>query len=164
VIEHGYFATPPQLRRAARLGVWLSTQPAIAQVEDRLISASGGTALGRAPFPLRSALSVGVGCALGSDWNATPGSAARPFVPLETIRIATGQHHRGGLDEDEVVDIATAMHLHTRAAAELAGCSDRGAIHPGALADLVVLSTDPVADLAGCRVLGAVVDGRRLDA
>ena len=163
-IEHGFFATSDQLMRAGRLGVWLSTQPAIAMVEGALVAERARGLLGTIPFPLRTALRHGVRCALGSDWNAAPGTMGRPFAPLESIRLAVRQLGRvGELDPDELIDVSTAIYLHTRAPAELAGCTDRGGIWPGALADFVLLSGNPLVDLSAVQVAGVVVDGRRLE-
>ncbi|MFI6348623.1 amidohydrolase [Streptomyces sp. NPDC050560] len=161
-VEHGFLATPAQLARAARLGVWLSAQPAVAHIESALVHARLPDPTGA--FPLASALAGGVRCALGSDWNATPGTRLRPFDPLASVRAAVTRAGADGrsLGADEAVDTATALYLHTRAPALLAGLDDVGGLWPGARADLVALGADPVEDLGAARVVGVVTGGEPL--
>jgi predicted amidohydrolase YtcJ len=144
--------------------VWLSTQPSVAHIESALIRRSLSAAALAGAFPLRSALAAGVSCALGSDWNATPGTSVRPFGPLESVRAAV---HRTGADglpfgADEAVGVAAAFHLHTRAPADLAGLRDVGGLWPGAWADLVALSADPLTDLASAEVREVAIGGELL--
>jgi predicted amidohydrolase YtcJ len=161
-LEHGFRITPEQLARAASLGVWLSTQPAIASVEGALLAASLGPAAMESLCPLATALRLGVRCALGSDWNATPGTDGRPFSPLASVEAAVTRRTMYGqrLGTAEAVDVGTAMYLHTRAPAELVGADDLGGIWPGARADLVALTGDPADGVTGLRVAATVTGGR----
>jgi predicted amidohydrolase YtcJ len=161
-IEHGFLAEHEQLTTAADLGVWLSTQPAVGFVEAALLRGQLPDAALARVFPLRSALDAGVRCALGSDWNATPGTSVRPFAPLESIRAAVARTGADGLPfgRGEAIDPVTAIHLHTRAPARLAGFADAGGLWPGALADLVALTADPLTDLTSTQVAAVFVGGR----
>ena len=163
-IEHGFFATPKQLERAARIGVWLSTQPGVGYMDSELIrDRLPAEAVSRA-FPLATALGKGVLCALGSDWNATPGSLQRPFSPLQTLRTAVTRVGADGLAlaEDEAVAVEKTFYLHTRAPAELVGVDDLGGLWPGARGDLVALDADPLQGLAEAEVSAVVVGGSLL--
>lgn len=161
VLEHGFFATEQQLRRTASLGVWLSTQPGIASVEGPMfVSGMGGHRFGQM-CKLATARRAGVRCALGSDWNATPGTTARPFSPLDSIAVATTRMTAYGdsFGPQEALEIDDAIYLHTRAPAELVGVGDLGGIWPGARADLVALSDSPQDGVAGLSVLTVLVGG-----
>lgn len=127
-IEHAFFATSAQLQRAAALDVWLSLQPSMLEINAHLMDEPAR----RRALPLRSALRAGVRIALGSDWNATPGTHLRPYAPLRSLHLAT----RHGA---ESLDAATALRLHTRAAADLAGRGAVGRIVTGAWGDLLVV-------------------------
>ncbi|MDQ1677377.1 MAG: hypothetical protein QOC93_2521 [Actinomycetota bacterium] len=160
-LEHAFRITPDQLARAASLEVWLSTQPAIASVEGSFLAAALGPAAMESLCPIATALRLGVRCALGSDWNATPGTDARPFSPLESVAAAVTRRTMYGqqLGTAEAVDVATAMYLHTRAPAELVGADDLGGIWPGARADLVALCGDPADGVEGCTVAATITGG-----
>lgn len=164
-IEHGYLATADQLARIGRLGIWLSAQPAIADLESTLIHRSLGEAEATASFPLASALRREVPCVLGSDWNATPGSSTRPFDPLRSIRAATDRIGADGrhLGSAEQISVETAFYLHTKAPALMIGRSDLGLLWPGACADVVVLDADPLTDLDQVAVAASIVDGVAVD-
>jgi predicted amidohydrolase YtcJ len=161
VIEHGFFASADQLERAGSLGVWLSTQPGIGSVEASLLASVLDERTSETVFPLATALGRGVRCVLGSDWNATPGHAVRPFSPLDSIRVAVTRRMADGLvfGALEAVDVATAMYLHTRAPAQLVGVDDMGGLWPGARADLVALSADPCRALDDAAMVATLVDG-----
>lgn len=138
VIEHGLFMTTAQLRRAAGLGVWLSTQPGLLDINDHLLDGSASEAC-----PLASALGAGVRVALGSDWNATPGTRRRPYSPLRTMAAARR-------DRAEAIDPWAALRLHTRAPAALIGHPSLGSLAVGAPADLVAFDGLPgVEELTG---------------
>lgn len=159
-IEHGLFMKRAQLEWAAAQRVWLSTQPGLLEIDARVTDRVGGGAC-----PLRSALAAGVRCALGSDWNATPGTQRRPFAPLRTIRSAVRSAHDGTCP-DETIPAATALYLHTRAPAELVGAADLGGIWPGAAADLVALpghlDAEDLADAAEATPTAVLVGGRQV--
>ena len=127
VIEHGLHATTDQLRRAADLRVWLSTQPGLLEINDHVLGAGVDAS---SACPLRSALQAGVRIALGSDWNATPGTQGRPYAPARSLFHACR-------DRPEAIDPRTALYLHTRAPAELVGHPSLGLLTRGAPADLV---------------------------
>lgn len=145
-IEHGFDVSDAQLTRMAAHDIWWSTQPAVVGVELN----AAATALRRHRLvPLRTALRLGVGCVLGSDWNGTPGRRGRPFQPLESVALSVERRSLWGQDFDveESLPASAALHLHTRTAALMLGRGDLGVIAPGASADLVGLDADPTATL-----------------
>ena len=164
VIEHGFFATPQQLERAARIGVWLSTQPAVAYMDAELIRGNLPSRVVEQSFPLASALARNVMCALGSDWNATPGSDQRPFDPLQTVRTAVTRMCADGsvLALGEAISVDVAFYLHTRAPAQLVGAEDLGGLWKGSIADFIALDGDPLADVHDGKVVATVLGGQRL--
>ena len=164
VIEHGFFATRQQLEHAARLGVWLSTQPAVAYMDAELIRGSLPSRVVDRSFPLASALAQNVMCALGSDWNATPGSEQRPFDPLLSIRTSVTRVCADGsvLAPDEAISVDMALYLHTRAPAQLVGADDLGGLWEGAVADFVALDGDLLTDLHDGKVVATVLGGQLL--
>ena len=145
-IEHGFDLSDAQLARMAAHDVWWSTQPAVVGVELNAATSAWGR---RRLVPLRSALRLGVGCVLGSDWNGTPGRRGRPFRPLESVALAVERRSLWGeeFDVEESLPPATALHLHTRTAAVMLGRDDLGLIAPGARADLIGLDADPTTTL-----------------
>lgn len=155
-IEHGLYMTDEQLEKAHRFKVWLSTQPALLEVNSHLLAVRAGGAAG---CPLRSALRSGVRVALGSDWNATPGTHLRPYAPLRSLALATGEG-------PERIPPRTALRLHTRGPAELVGHRSLGRIAPGAPADLIAFdglrdASDLTAD-GGAVPSDVIVAGRQL--
>lgn len=128
-IEHAVFASPAQLRRAARLSVWLSLQPALRELNAHVITALPPPARNQA-CPLADALSAGARVALGSDWNATPRSRTRPFAPRRTLAAAT--------TGPQAVAPDIALRLHTRGSGALVGHPSLGSLVPGAPADLLM--------------------------
>jgi predicted amidohydrolase YtcJ len=128
-IEHAVFASSAQMRRAASLGVWLSLQPALRELNAHLIDALPSAARDEA-FPLAGALGAGARVALGSDWNATPRTRIRPFAPCRTLVAAT--------TGPQAIPADVALDLHTRGSGELVGHPSLGSVAQGAPADLLV--------------------------
>lgn len=157
-IEHAFWASVEQVERARDLGVWLSVQPNLDAINaHHLTSGNGRTARS---IDIRNAFETGARVALGSDWNATPGTRERPYSPLRSIATVV----ESGLDP------ATALDLHTRQVGLLMGRDDVGALRKGHHADLVAypdvtdlegLLADPGVAPATVIVGGDVVLGER---
>lgn len=151
-IEHGVFATPSQLHRAADLGVWWSAQPGLGELNSHLLGSS------RTAFnPLASGLAAGVRLALGSDWNATPGSDRRPFAPRRSLAAATD-------NGAESIAPEVALTCHTAGSGELFGVSKLGQLVAGAPADILAFEGVPdaeaLADPDGAGPTHVIVAGR----
>lgn len=144
-IEHGFFMTPAQIERAARLRIWYSTQLAAPSIDAPYVASSRHGHLAGC-CPLASALDAGLKCALGSDWNAVPRTSQRPFGPLRSVAAAVTRRSVYGddLGPDQSISLADAFYLHTAAPAELIGDRWLGGIFPGAHADLALLADDPL--------------------
>jgi predicted amidohydrolase YtcJ len=137
-IEHFECATDEHIRRAARLGLRVSIQPAF----DRLWGGEGALyadrlgaerALGMNRF--RSMMDGGLVLGAGSDSTVTP---LDPLLQMASLR----DHHV----ESERMSAAAALRLHTLGSHALAdGEGIRGTIQPGAQADLALLDRDPLA-------------------
>lgn len=138
-IEHAMFATPGQTERMARMGVTAVVQP------GHLISygafvASTGIDRYLPPVPLRRLLDAGVRVAFGSD------APTAVWKPLEILRAAVERRTQEGarLAPEQAAGRDEAFRAATSEAARAAGVGDsKGAILPGRLADLAVLSGDP---------------------
>jgi predicted amidohydrolase YtcJ len=157
-IEHFECASDDHLRRAASLGLGASVQPAF----DLLWGGPGGMYAGRIG-PERAALmnrfasmlARGIVVGAGSDSTVTP---LDPFLQMAALRA----HHV----EDERVDAATALAVHTRGGHTLVGRdSVKGAIASGMDADFTVLDRDPlevdIDDLMQTNVLQTWIGGER---
>lgn len=162
-VMHGYlWPTEHDMRRAARLGVILSTQPAMQWRVAAGIDAQFGRDAAERTAPLRSWLDAGAVLAGGSD------GPDFPMSPLFGMWQARTRHVRG-LDEPlgprEALTADEALRLWTTDAAHYAFAEGRrGVLAAGALADWVELDFDPIdADpeqLLDIRVLRTVVGGR----
>lgn len=159
---HAYLEPSAEtMRRAAELGVILSSQPAIQWANAAwLAELLPGT--GAASNPLRSWIAAGVRVALGSDG---------PYFPFDPCRLMWFARTRAAKGTDQLIGREHALTPEealaglTRDAAYMAGVEDRrGMLSSGLLADWVELSGDPLTasddDLTRLRVLRTVVGGR----
>ena len=156
-VEHFELATPEQIARAARLGIFLSVQP---QFDARwghpggMYDARLGASRARTMNALRSAKRAGATLAGGDD------SPVCRLSPLEGMRAATRHHN-----EDERLAVEEALLMYTYDAARF-GHAERetGTLLPGYAADVVVLDGDPLASgsFDGVRVTETWRDGERV--
>lgn len=157
-IEHFECATDDHIERAARLGLRASVQPAFDHYwggthglyarrigEERALDMNRfGTMAGR-----------GLRLGAGSDSTVTP---LDPFLQMASLR----GHHV----EDERMDAAAALEMHTVGSRAMAGDASAGVIAAGQGADLVVVDRDPLEvstdDLTKTNVLGTWISGERV--
>ncbi|HSL19971.1 MAG TPA: amidohydrolase [Vicinamibacterales bacterium] len=127
-LEHGDLLVSDLLDRAAKLGVILVQNPSHLTVTE--LAARFGEARKAGMQPLKSVLRAGVVLALGSDG---------PANPFQNIAWATTHPN----NPDEALSREEAVQAYTwgSAYAQFAE-QERGAIAPGMLADLAVLSQD----------------------
>lgn len=146
-IEHFECASDDHIRRALKLGLTASVQPAFDRywggIEGLYAERIGAErALGMNRF--RSMLDAGLTLMAGSDSTVTP---LDPFLQMASLRA----HHVA----DQQVDARTALDLHTV-----------GALAEGARADLALLDRDPlevdVDELMRTEVLGTWIEGARV--
>jgi len=157
-IEHFECSSDDHIRRAGRLNLGISLQPAF----DRFWGGADGLyarRMGweRARWMNRAATMLGAGLAVGagSDSTVTP---LDPFLQMASLR----DHHV----PEERLDPDTALRLHTAGSLSLSGRPGRGPLVPGAAADLVLVDRDPVAssvdELLATEVLGTWIGGVRV--
>ena len=140
-IEHCGVCRPALARRLAALGVLVVTQPSF-------VYHNGDRYLRQVPaedlpylYPLRTLLEAGVPLAAGSD------APVAPPGPLSGLAGATRRLSSGGaaVTPGQAVTAEEALVMHTRAAAYAAfEEGERGSLHAGKRADLVLLSGLPV--------------------
>jgi predicted amidohydrolase YtcJ len=153
-IEHFEVATPDQIARCARLGLFLSMQPqfdAAWGAPGGMYAARLGPERARSMNALRSARRAGVVLAGGDD------SPVCRLSPLEGMRAAVDHHN-----PNERLSVEDALLMYTYDAARFGHVEDRtGRLAPGYAADFVVLDGDPIArrSFAGVRVLETWRDG-----
>lgn len=158
-IEHFECASDDHIRRAKRLSLRASVQPAFDAFwggEDGLYSERIGRERSRAMNRFGSMCEQDLALAAGSDSTVTP---LDPFLQMKALRA----HHVEG----QSVSGKLALRLHTiggHGAADQDGV--RGAIEPGAIADLAWLDRDPVTtdpnELLDTEVLGTWASGTRV--
>lgn len=144
---HAYFVHPDTAKRAARLGVFVDTQPAW-YYKDATPLAEG---LGRERLTrfigLKTLRDAGVTVAINTDhmFGVDRDDAMNPFNPFLTMYAATTRRTEAGevIGPAEVVSRQEALRMMTSAAARFGfDEKDRGSIERGKLADFVVLDTD----------------------
>ncbi|WP_424187365.1 amidohydrolase family protein [Actinokineospora sp. G85] len=157
-VEHAGLVRPDQLARFAALGVTPVVQPAFLWSFGDDYAAIMGPE--RAPWLYRgqSFVEEGVRLVGSSDRPVTTGA------PLRAMQFMLDRTTGGGrrVGPAEAVSPATAVRAYTTEAAWACHWErDLGALTPGSLADLVVLTADPhVAPPADIGVRATVVDGR----
>jgi predicted amidohydrolase YtcJ len=166
---HAYFVHRDQAARAARLGVFIDTQPAW-HYKDADALADG---LGRERLEhfigLRTWRDAGVAVAINTDhmFGLDPNEALNPFNPFLTIYAATTRRTEAGrvVGAGEAISRRDALRMMTSTAARFSfDEKNRGSIETGKLADFVVLGdpllTVPPERLRSIRVDLTVVGGR----
>jgi predicted amidohydrolase YtcJ len=166
---HAYFVHRDQAARAARLGVFIDTQPAWHYKDaDALVDALGRERLEHF-IGLRTWRDAGVAVAINTDhmFGLEANEALNPFNPFLTIYAATTRRTESGrvVGAREAISRPDALGMMTRAAARFSfDEKNRGSIETGKLADFVVLSdpllTVPPERLRTIRADLTVVGGR----
>ncbi len=146
-VEHADTVSREEARRLARLGITVCANPTLAAEWQR-----------PRLYPLRTLLDAGVPLCLGSDWLGRR-THRRSLDPLAGVRFVAS---RPG---PERITVGEALSAYTLGSARAEGLeAEKGSLHRGKLADLVVLSRDPTRGapetLADVRVIATMVGGR----
>jgi predicted amidohydrolase YtcJ len=152
------------LKRFAPLGVIASVQPSHCIDDMRWAAKRIGEKRCALAYRVRSFLDAGVQVAFGTDWFVEPLNPMLGLYAAVTRQFADGTPE-GGWYPEERVTIAQAVACYTRGSAYAERAEDRkGALTPGKLADLVVLShnlfTIPSRAILDTRPLLTMVGGR----
>ncbi len=137
-IEHGGLIQPDHVARVRQSGAWVVTNPGFVYYRGAKYAAEPG--LLPYLYRVKTLREAGIPLAAGTDAPVTP---ARPLVAIAAAasRVAFEGYE---IELRERVEVRDAFALFTSDAAKLAHLN-AGAIEPGKLADLVVLSKDPLA-------------------
>jgi predicted amidohydrolase YtcJ len=144
---HAYFVSPETAARAARLGVFVDTQPAwYFKDADALANALGSERLAHF-VGLATWRRAGAHVAINTDhmFGLDPDDAMNPFNPLLTIYTAATRRTESGrvINDAEAVSREDALRMMTRDAARFSfDETHRGSIETGKLGDFVVLDDD----------------------
>lgn len=153
-IEHFEIATPDQIARCAKLGIFLSMQPqfdAYWGFPGGMYDVRLGAERARTMNALGSAKRAGATLVGGDD------SPVCALAPLDGMRAAHGHHNAG-----ERLAVEDALLMYTYDAARFGHAeSHTGRLAPGYAADFVVLEGDPIAQgsFEGVRVAETWGDG-----
>jgi predicted amidohydrolase YtcJ len=157
-IEHFECSSEAHIRRAARLRLRASIQPAFDRFwggRDGLYARRIGWGRAAEMNRFRTMIDGGLVVGAGSDSTVTP---LDPFLQMASLRT----HHIA----EERLDGFSALVAHTKGAHALAGTADRGTLFPGRVADLTLVSSDPAEckpdDLRNIEVLATWIGGRRV--
>lgn len=156
-VEHAQLLRPRDIPRFARLGVVASMQPCHILGDIELAQRHWGPR-SRWAYPIRSLMRVGASVIFGSD---APVETADPMAGIyAAVRRQTrdGRPQGGWHREEEGIGRLAALRAYTLTPARATGERGlKGALVPGSLADIVVLSED-VTRLAASQLLRPRLD------
>jgi len=162
-IEHTQILHPDDMPRLARLGVVASMQP-IHATQDMLMADAHWGARSAGAYAWRSLLESGAALAFGSDSPVEDLNVMKGIQAAVTRRRANGSPGPEGWYSGQRITVDEAVRAYTAGAAFASGEEAiKGALAPGKLADLVVLSQDiftidPMAILE-TQVVATMLDG-----
>jgi hypothetical protein len=163
-IEHAQHLRAQDIPRFARAEVIASMQPYHAIDDGRWAEKRIGPERAQTTYACRSLLDSGASLAFGTDWTVAPLNPLLSIYAATTRRTLDGKHPDGWVPTQKI-SVAEAVRSYTigSAFAEFQE-NEKGAITPGKLADLVILSRDifeidPV-EIEKVKVLTTIMDGR----
>lgn len=162
ILDHCETISDRNIERVARLGGGIAVQSRMAFQGEYFTERYGGAQAARTP-PIRRILELGVPVGIGTD--ATRVTSYNPFVTLYWL--VTG-NTVGGFNlypAHNCLDREEALRLYTIGSSWFSGeTGKKGALVPGQLADLAVLSADyftvPVEEMKAIEAVLTVVDGK----
>jgi predicted amidohydrolase YtcJ len=163
-VEHAQHLLPADIPRFARLGVIPSVQPYHAIDDGRWAERRIGPERIKTTYPFRSLIDSGANLTFGSDWTVAPLSPLLGIYAAVTRETIDGKNPKGWIPGQKVtVEEAVRAYTSNCAFAEFAE-REKGALAPGFLADIVVLSQDIFSinpdDIRKTEVVYTIVGGR----
>jgi len=160
-LEHGAECPPELLARLAKLGVAVVTQPGFIYYHGERYLATMPPQQVRWLYQVRAWLESGLVVAGSSDAPVAPDNPLEAIGAAVTRRAAAGQR----VVPEEAITAEQALALYTKNAAYASFEENiKGALTPGRLADIVVLSDDPrrvpPEKIKDIKVRLTVVDGK----
>jgi predicted amidohydrolase YtcJ len=165
-IEHAQHLRTDDIARFAKLHVVASMQPYHAIDDGRWAEKRIGPARAKGTYAFRTLLDSGAVLAFGSDWHVAPMEPIMGIYAAATRRTLDGKHPNGWVPEQKIT-VAEAIRAYTWGSA-YASFEDniKGAIEPGKLADMAVLSSDILtidpATIDKVKVAITVFDGKAI--
>jgi predicted amidohydrolase YtcJ len=166
-IAHLQLVHPDDVGRFAQLGVAANIQALWACLDDQMTELTipflGPERAGR-QYPFGDLHAAGARLVAGSDW---PVSTPDPLAAIHTAvhRTAYGEPAPAGTEPflpDQAIPVEVAFAAYTSGSAWVNHRDDAGTVRPGAVADLVVLDSDPFLDpheIGRARVRSTWIDG-----
>ncbi len=141
-IEHAQHLRADDIPRFAKLHVIASMQPYHLIDDGRWAEKRIGPERAKGTYAFRSLLDEGAVLAFGSDWHVAPMEPILGIYAAVTRRTLDGKQPDGWVPEQKIT-VAEAIRAYTWGSA-YASFEDniKGAIEPGKLADMAVLSSD----------------------
>ncbi len=163
-VEHAQHLRPEEIKRFGSGKVIASMQPYHAIDDGRWAEKRIGRERARTTYAFRSLLDAGATLAFGSDWTVAPIDPILGIYAAVTRRTLDGKNPDGWVPEQKItVEEAVRAYTVGSAFAEFAE-NEKGAIAPGKLADLVILSDDVFSVdptlIERARVVTTIMDGR----
>ncbi len=162
-IEHAQHLRQEDIPRFAQLHVIASMQPYHLIDDGRWAEKRIGPELIRGTYAFRSLLDSGAMLAFGSDWPVAPMEPLQGIYAAVTRRTLDDKHPGGWVPEQKI-SVEESLRAYTVAAAYASfNESIKGAIRPGMLADMAVVSADifhiDPAAIRDARVALTIFDG-----
>jgi predicted amidohydrolase YtcJ len=163
-IEHAQHLLPEDFERFGKLGIVASVQPYHAIDDGRWAEKKIGKERASFTYAFKSFLDHGVTMAFGSDWTVAPLNPLTGIYAAVTRRTLDGKNPEGWIPEQKI-SLEEAIKGYTMNAAYTEFSEGRkGSIHPGKLADLVVLDRNlfeiPPEKIMEANVLMTILDGK----
>lgn len=142
-IEHMQLLSPQNLEKAARLGIWASTQP-VHLYQDMTTADRKWGSRARYAYPFQSLLSQNTQLVFGSD---APVECPNPFWGIHAAVNRMNRNAQNGQTPwypEECISLDDAIKGYTiNPAIQTGWQEDLGSLEAGKLADLLVLEQDP---------------------
>ena len=157
IFQHLYFFEPEHARRAAALGLDVTTSMSFSWGKGELARERIGEHMLEHLIPLRRLLDSGLRVGAGTDWG--------PKNVFEHLALAVEPTYAGSNAKAPTPGISRkeALAMWTRDAAHVLRWEGIGSLEPGNWADLIVIDrnplTCPVEDLAGTEVRATLLAG-----
>jgi predicted amidohydrolase YtcJ len=163
-IEHAQHLRAQDIPRFARDKVIASMQPYHAIDDGRWAEKRIGKERAKTTYAFRSLLDSGATLAFGTDWTVAPLDPMLTIYAAVTRRTLDAKHPNGWVPEQKIsVEEAVRAYTVGSAFAEFQE-NEKGAIAPGKLADVVILSRDIFTidpnEIEKVKVSMTIMDGR----